>query len=845
MKMKKHLALLLTLAMLLSILSACGSQDDGEGTPNNTGNTPGNTSETESTPGNTENTQVQPTGDYPITPEELGSGDVKWAEEKTADGWMKVTNEGGATLGYSPDSGVTLIQVEGLAFKDLNRNGLLDAYEDWRLNDATRAKDLADQLSIEEIAGLMLHGQTSNISAEAEEMVSMLDSGIRSILTHATAYPTDVQGQWNNSMQKYAESLGSGIPVQISTNPRTNGVWPENLALAATFDPDYVFELTKNFAKEYRALGLTTLLGPQIDIASEPRWRRTTGTFGEDPALSRDMTEAYVSGLQSTYDENGNDLGWGVDSVNAMIKHWPSDGAGQSGRESHSFWGQYTVYPGNQFKTGVIPFIDGGLALKRSSTGAATGVMASYSIAYSDDGSLGELIGSAFSEYKNQVLRSYGFAGLICSDWGVVRNNDEFHPVNWGTGDMTRPERYLKAVMAGTNQIGGETDVENVVEAYNMGVDKYGEDTMAERFKDSAYAVLMTYFPTGIFENPYINVDDAVKLLTSNDTLAAAENAQFKSIVMLKNNDSTIKKADGEEKPTVYIPLMYVPATASAASSISLPVDSTVANQYFNVVTDKISDTKTGPVDANGEPTYAYEDIIRATAEEIASCDYAIIMDTSPKNYGGVDGNPGYDEETETYIPISLQYGSYTADSSSVRTVSIAGPLEDVEIENPYGTQYVKQQANISYFGEKANVTNGHVPELVKQTAEKMPENGKVIVAIIASTTFIPAEFEEYADAILLGFGTSSTVTSFNPFLDIISGAVEPSALLPFQMPKDMNTVEAQFEDVPRDMECYVDSNGNTYDFGFGMNWSGVIQDERTKKYCVPALTEPATQPIG
>lgn len=101
------------------------------------------------------------------------------------------------------------------------------------------------------------------------------------------------------------------------------------------------------------------------------------------------------------------------------------------------------------------------------------------------------------------------------------------------------------------------------------------------------------------------------------------------------------------------------------------------------------------------------------------------------------------------------------------------------------------------------------------------------------------SEFESQVDAILVGFGISNET-----FLDIVAGNVEPTALLPFQMPANMETVEAQYEDVPRDMECYVDAAGNTYDFGFGLNWSGVIQDERTAKYCVPPLTEPAAQPI-
>ena len=63
------------------------------------------------------------------------------------------------------------------------------------------------------------------------------------------------------------------------------------------------------------------------------------------------------------------------------------------------------------------------------------------------------------------------------------------------------------------------------------------------------------------------------------------------------------------------------------------------------------------------------------------------------------------------------------------------------------------------------------------------------------------------------------------------AGAAEPSGLLPLQMPLDMKTVETQKEDVPYDMICHKDSEGNIYDFGFGMNWNGVIKDARAEKY--------------
>jgi len=88
------------------------------------------------------------------------------------------------------------------------------------------------------------------------------------------------------------------------------------------------------------------------------------------------------------------------------------------------------------------------------------------------------------------------------------------------------------------------------------------------------------------------------------------------------------------------------------------------------------------------------------------------------------------------------------------------------------------------------------------------------------------SEIEKSASALLIHMGVQDQA-----LLDMLTGASEPSALLPFQMPADMRTVEEQFEDVPRDMRSFVDSDGNTYDFAFGLNWSGVINDARVAKY--------------
>ena len=108
---------------------------------------------------------------------------------------------------------------------------------------------------------------------------------------------------------------------------------------------------------------------------------------------------------------------------------------------------------------------------------------------------------------------------------------------------------------------------------------------------------------------------------------------------------------------------------------------------------------------------------------------------------------------------------------------------------------------------------------------KKAMQDKPVITVVSTGKPFVP-EFEPYSDAILVSFGCQRQA-----ILDLVSGAAEPSALLPMQLPADMKTVELQMEDVPFDMECYVDADGNSYDFAYGLNWSGRIDDERVRKY--------------
>jgi beta-glucosidase len=319
---------------------------------------------------------------------------------------------------------------------------------------------------------------------------------------------------------------------------------------------------------------------------------------------------------------------------------------------------------------------------------------------------------------------------------------------------------------------------------------------------------------------------------------------------MLKNNGGLIHKAvEGAEKPRVYIPRVYVAATggwsrtpASADPGFNLET----AGEYYDVLTDELAGTLSGPVDREGNPTLTPNDIIRASKEEIARCDFAIVRISNPKNgnptfmeSGGMREGPGSigsitDRQEFTYLPISLQYRPYSADSEFVRRKSLGGDMITVT-EN--GTEKLVME-NRSYFGETGIITNESHLDLVLNTASAAE---KVIVALDMSNPMVFNEFESKVDVILVGFGGNrSDHVPDKAFLEIIAGEIEPSGLLPIQMPANMETVEGQFEDVPRDMKCHVDSHGNTYDFAFGLNWSGVIQDDRTAKYNVtPIAGEP------
>ncbi|MBO0938772.1 glycoside hydrolase family 3 C-terminal domain-containing protein [Fibrella sp. HMF5335] len=749
----------------------------------------------------------------------------KWTET-TAGTHRIITNPGGQTLGYSPESGVKLLTVNGLAFKDLNRNGALDPYEDWRLPVGKRAADLARKLSVEEIAGLMLYsshqsvparpdgyfagtykgkpfvkGETDPSDLTDQQQKFLKEDKLRHVLITSVQTPA-IAAQWNNKIQAYCEGVGKGIPANNSSDPRHGTVaraeynaaaggrismWPSSLGMAATFNPALVEQFGRTAAAEYRALGITTALSPQIDMATEPRWGRFEGTFGESPTLAAAMARAYCNGFQTSTGANEVAGGWGFGSVNAMVKHWPGGGAGEAGRDAHYANGKYAVYPGKNFAQHMIPFTTGAFKLN-GKTGMASAVMPYYTISWNQDTKNGENVANNYNRYIiTDLLRNqYGYDGVVCTDWLVTGDHKAMDVFvdgkSWGVEKLSLAERHYKILMAGIDQFGGNNDKLPVLEAYQIGVKAQGEAAMRARMEQSAVRLLRNIFRVGLFENPYVNPTETTQTVGRADFMKAGYDAQVKSVVMLKNKANVLPLATTK---TVYVPKRYV-----AASRNFLGMETPATTDY--------------PVNMDLLKKY-----VRVT-DNPAEADVALVFIENPKS--GI----GYDKEDlktggNGYVPISLQYGDYTA--TDARETSLAGgdPMETF--------------INRSYRGKSVKTRNATDVQLVKDTRQQM--NGKpVLVVVNVSNPMVFSEFESDVNALLVSFNVQDQAV-----LDILTGKAEPSALLPMQMPASMSVVEKQAEDVPFDLPCHRDSEGHTYDFGFGMNWKGVINDARVRQY--------------
>lgn len=474
------------------------------------------------------------------------------------------------------------LSVDGLAFKDLNRNGKLDPYEDWRLSAQARAADLTGRMTLEEKAGTMMHGTlpapgNAFGSGERYDLAGagslIADKRVSSFITRLAGSGA-VIAEENNKVQALAEQSRLGVPVTISTDPRNHfqhtagaGVasggfsqWPESLGFAAIGDAALMRRFGEVARAEYRAAGIHVALSPQADLATEPRWSRITGTFGEDADLALRMVQAYVAGFQA------GEGGLNKDSVVAVVKHWVGYGAAKDGWDSHSPYGRYATFPGGNFAYHVKPF-EGAFAAK------AAGVMPTYSILenLSLDGKPVEQVGAGFNKFLlTDLLRgTYGFQGVIVSDWAITNDcpaacQGGWKPgeppvigMPWGVDDLTETQRFAKALDAGVDQFGGTENSALVVN-----IVKAGQASEA-RLDQSVQRILVQKFEQGLFENPYVDPAAAGRLVGSAAFQAEGRAAQSRSLVFLERRAQNLPLKAGSK---VY--LKGVDAAAAQAAGL-------------------------------------------------------------------------------------------------------------------------------------------------------------------------------------------------------------------------------------------------------------------------------------
>ena len=461
------------------------------------------------------------------------------------------------------------LEVDGFSFRDLNKNGELDPYEDSRVSVDDRVEDLLSQLTLEEKAGLMFINFTT-VSKDGELSDSLSLSDPQSLIFTANsellvakkmnhfslgAVVEDVEtfATWANALQVAAERTRLGIPVTLATDPRhgvTNGggvallagefsQWPDPIGLAATNDSELVREFADIARQEYRAVGLHLALHPTADLATEPRWARIATTFGEDANLSAELTRAYVLGMQ------GEELG--PDGVATMVKHFSGGGPQAEGEDAHFEYGREQVYPGDNFDYHLIPFEEGAFP-----AGAAQ-VMPYYGIPVDQTG---ENVGFAYNkEIITGMLRErYGFDGVVCTDWGLISDAEIVGAITvlparaWGVEDLTAKERMLKIIDAGNDMFGGEEIPELLVELVREG------SISEARIDQSVRRILRDKFRLGLFDNPYVDLGASKQLVGNSKFVAAGIEAQQKSLVLLKNGQEAgapILPLQG--KPKLYI----------------------------------------------------------------------------------------------------------------------------------------------------------------------------------------------------------------------------------------------------------------------------------------------------
>lgn len=420
------------------------------------------------------------------------------------------------------------ITVGNLKFRDFNKNGKLDLYEDARLPDEERAKDLLSKMTLEEklvqlqcpwMGKSKLFSQNKFDIEKASEFFPyglgeafQISDGNAFLNKKRTPSPSQIASSSNEIQSYFINNTRLGIPVLFSEEAMHGLVikdatnYPSALAMSSSWNQELLSQVFGAIAKEARSVGIHRLLAPVLDLALDPRWGRTEETMGEDPYLTSRLGVSIVKALQGSSNPDRN-------HVAAMLKHLGAHGQPEGGSNAGPVFLSERQLREVNFKPFQAAVMEG----------KALGVMATYN-------EISGIPSHANRWMFTDVLRGeWGFNGIVNSDYNATAELKDYHHV---VADSIGAA--LLALNAGIDLEQSDNFMySSLPEAIQKGYIKQ------EEIDKTVLRVLQLKFKLGLFEHPYINTDNT-SVVGSDTHRSLALEAARQSIILLKNDNELL-----------------------------------------------------------------------------------------------------------------------------------------------------------------------------------------------------------------------------------------------------------------------------------------------------------------
>ena len=740
-----------------------------------------------------------------------------------------------------------IITVDSYKFKDLNGNGKLDPYEDWRLSVDERSTDLIAKMSDTEKVGMLMindnnAGCEGSVTPAAAAFVTgqkmtrfILRTTAAATAESCAAAPANSRGgyvvtpqqlaSYTNSLQAVAEGTSLGIPLVFKDNARNHvetdprqGIsagagaftqFPKEAGLAAaalgeqflkegkatTGDMSVINTFTQVMGPEYNAVGLRGLYGYMADLLTEPRWYRAHEVFTEDADLNANIMKSLVEGLQGTTVKDGTSV-TAKSSVAMTMKHFPGAGPQELGMDAHYSFGKYQRYDGN-FAYHLKPFIAGIAA-------GVSSIMPYYAIAMTGrdankqptqltyDGLTFPLTGFSFSkDMVDGLLRGkLGFQGYVNTDTGIVTMTP------WGMEWKSEQVRIATAINAGADTLSGYSTNSTIKALLDQGL------ITQTRLNQAVKRLLKEQFQLGLFENPYVDPSQASSVIGNADSVAKALEMQKKSVVLLQNQT----KASSTSK--------VLPLTAgSKVYSIGFTPE-TVAGYGYTVTNGNYDSTgkTTGlptarPVVPAGTDVALIRVLVKDATRPFDCTKYATSGPINP-----LTGTYWGAEDPSIMAPVGAT-NPLTGETGPAINAKCA--LAGLGNTTAFGGALPWEIGDISFTGMSTATSRTMYPTLadIKAIMSEIGDAKKVVLSIYFRAPYVmdDASGLKNAGAILATFGVSDKA-----MMEVLSGNFKPQGKLPFALPKTLQAVYDQKSDRPGFDET---TDGALYSFGYGLTY--------------------------